>query len=297
MKIAKLPHVLLVFVLATVFVVALALAACSSPQASRATKVVHVDAASIVDDSSSAASTVSTESASSSAASASASSTSASSSATSASSASSSAAAQKASKAAAEKLYDKLGIEDMTDEYRDLFEHGKKGAKYQKYIVLHDTEGDGDPAGVVHSWGSTANGVAAHFVVGKDGTVVQCVDIDQIAHHAGFGDNGHNELYGVEDESRDDRVGTEPIGDWASDYGMNSYSIGIEMVHVGGEGDYPEEQLEAVDDLIAYIDAYYDKESEIIDHKAWRTGNSDTSEEFAEYFANYQDHRTHEQEA
>ena len=74
---------------------------------------------------------------------------------------------------------------------------------------------------------------------------------------------------------------------------MNSYSVGIELVHVGGEGDYPTVQLQALDDLIAYIDAYYGFESVIIDHKAWRTGNSDTSLEFAEYLANYQDHRTH----
>ena len=74
---------------------------------------------------------------------------------------------------------------------------------------------------------------------------------------------------------------------------MNSYSIGIEMVHVSGSGYYPPAQLEAVDNLIAYIDAYYGFESQIIDHKAWRSGNSDTSPEFAGYFANYKDHRTH----
>ena len=65
------------------------------------------------------------------------------------------------------------------------------------------------------------------------------------------------------------------------------------MVHVGGSGDYPEAQLDALDGLIAYIDAYYGFESDIIDHKAWRTGNSDTSKEFAPYLAAYQDHRTH----
>lgn len=63
---------------------------------------------------------------------------------------------------------------------------------------------------------------------------------------------------------------------------------------MGGSGNYLEAQLGAFDDLIAYIDAYYGFESEIIDHKAWRTGNSDTSEEFAEYLANCQDHRTHD---
>ena len=190
----------------------------------------------------------------------------------------------------AKALFKKLKIKkDM----RKSFVHGDKGAKYQKYIVLHDTEGDGDAQGVIDYWDRSENGVAAHFVVNKDGSIMQCVPLDKIAHHAGFGDTGHNEEFGVEDESRDDKVGTTEIGDWASDYGMNSYSVGIEMVHVGGEGDYPEEQLEAVDGLIAYIDAYYGKESKIIDHKTWRTGNSDTSEEFADYLDNYQDHRTH----
>ncbi|WP_232001597.1 N-acetylmuramoyl-L-alanine amidase [Slackia heliotrinireducens] len=182
---------------------------------------------------------------------------------------------------------------DITEDYRDSFVHGEKGAEYQKYIVLHDTEGEGSAAGVVAYWDGNGAGVAAHFIINKDGTIVQCVPLDKITHHAGFGDTGHNELYGVQDESRDDKMGTVPIGDWAADYGMNSYSIGIEMVHVGGSGDYPEAQLEALDGLIAYIDAYYGFESAIIDHKAWRTGNSDTSPEFAGYLSNYQDHRTH----
>lgn len=182
---------------------------------------------------------------------------------------------------------------DLTEDYRDSFVHGEKGAEYQKYIVLHDTEGDGDAESVINWWDKNGRYVAAHFVVNKDGSIVQCVPLDKIAHHAGFGDTGHNELYGVTDESRDDKVGTKSIGSWASDYGMNSYSVGIEMVHVGGEGSYPEAQLNSVDGLIAWIDAYYGFESSIIDHKLWRTGNSDTSPEFADYLANYQDHRTH----
>lgn len=182
----------------------------------------------------------------------------------------------------------------LTQDYRTSFSHGPKPAECQKYIVLHDTEGAADAASVISWWDASGNGVAAHFVVNKDGTIIQCVALDEIAHHAGYGDTGHNAAFGVEDESRDDKVGTTPIGSWASDYGMNSYSIGIEMVHMGGEGAYPEEQLAALDGLIAYIDAYYGFESEIIDHKAWRTGNSDTSPEFAEYFANYKEYRTHE---
>ena len=182
----------------------------------------------------------------------------------------------------------------LTEDYRASFVHGDKPAQYQKYIVLHDTEGDSDAAGVVDYWDGNGAGVAAHFVVNKDGSIVQCVQLDKIAHHAGFGDAGHNEQYGIEEDGRDDMVGTVPIGDWAPDYGMNAWSVGIEMVHVGGSGDYPQEQLDAVDALIAYIDEYFGTESQIIDHKAWRSGNSDTSEEFAAYLANYQDHRTHD---
>lgn len=189
-----------------------------------------------------------------------------------------------------DELYASMSI---TEDYRDSFSHGPKDSTVQKYIVLHDTEGDGSAQSVINYWDNNGRGVAAHFIVNKDGTIMQCVPMDEIAHHAGFGDTGHNEEYGVTDESRDDKVGTTPIGSWASDYGMNSYSIGIELVHVGGSGDYPVEQLEALDKLIAYIDAYYGFESAIIDHKAWRSGNSDTSAEFAGYLANYQDHRSY----
>ena len=190
----------------------------------------------------------------------------------------------------AEELREALNI---IEDYRPSFEHGEKAAEFQKYIMLHDTEGDADPQSVINWWDSNGNLVAAHFIVGTDGTIAQCVPLDKIAHHAGFGDTGHNQEYGVDDESRDDKLGTVSIGDWAADYGMNSYSVGIEMVHIGGSGHYPKEQLDAVDSLIAYIDAYYGFESEIIDHKAWRTGNSDTSPEFSEYLESYRALRKH----
>ena len=201
----------------------------------------------------------------------------------------------KSPEAAASEL---LALLDISQVMHEELDHGPKPIEYQKYIVLHDTEGDGAPEDIISYWAGNGNLVAAQYVVGKDGHIAQCVGIDRIAHHAGFGDAGHNELYGVEDESRDDKRGTTSIGSACPDYGMNSYSVGIEMVHMGGEGDYPAEQLNALDGLIAYIDAYFaemgqSEPSAIIDHKAWRTGNSDTSPEFATYLANYQDHRTH----
>ena len=182
---------------------------------------------------------------------------------------------------------------EITEDYREGFVHGDKGPEFQKYIVLHDTEDNNDGQDIINWWDSNGNLVATHFIVNKDGKIYQCVPLDKIAHHAGYGDTGHNEQYDVADTSRDDMEGSGNPLPGAADYGMNSYSIGIEMVHVGGSGDYPEEQLESVDKLIAYIDSYYGFRSEIIDHKAWRTGNSDTSPEFAEYLKNYQTIRTH----
>lgn len=190
-----------------------------------------------------------------------------------------------------EELYERL---DLVEDYHAEFDHGSKDAEHQRYIVLHDTEGDSSPESVVSWWAGNGSLVAAHFVIGKDGHIVQCVSLDRIAHHAGYGDTGHNELYGITEDGRDDMLGSIPLGPSFADYGMNAWSVGIELVHVGGSGDYPAEQLEALDCLIAYIDAHYGFESEIIDHKAWRSGNSDTSVEFADYLANYQDHRTHD---
>lgn len=180
---------------------------------------------------------------------------------------------------------------DIVEDMRPAFDHGEKGREFQRYIVLHDTESEADAASIVEYWDQAGTGVAAHFIVNRDGSIVQCVPL-VVSRSAGFGDTGHNELYGVMDESRDDKVGTVPIGSDMADYGMNSYSVGIEMAHAAGQ-DYPEAQLAAVDALIAYIDGYYGFESRIIDHKAWRTGNSDTSPQFAEYLANYQAHGTH----
>lgn len=188
-------------------------------------------------------------------------------------------------------LSQKLGV---VSDYRTEFDHGPKDAQYQKYIVLHDTEVNSSPESIVNSWDNSDNGVAAHFVIGKDGSVVQCVSLDRIAHHAGFGNAGHNEEFDVEDESHDDKVGTTSIGTSYPDYGMNSYSVGIELVHAGSSGEgYPEAQLQTLDNLIAYIDTYFGNKSQIIDHKAWRTSNSDTSPEFAGYLASYQAKRTH----
>ena len=171
--------------------------------------------------------------------------------------------------------------------------HGAKPAHRQKYIVMHDTEGIAPPENAVYGWVASGNYIAAHFVIGLDGKVVQCVPMDNIAHHAGWGGIGFNARFGVSDESWDDRRGT--AGNRYSDsYGMNSFSIGIELIHVGAShSPYPEAQLRALDGLIAHIDNYYGFESQIIQHKDWTPGNSDCSNEFQPILANLRRTRTH----
>ena len=126
------------------------------------------------------------------------------------------AAAQKAAEEAArqEKIATLRAELNITEDYRDSFVHGDKGSTYQKYIVLHDTEGESTAENVISYWDNAGSGVAAHFIINKDGTIWQCVPLDKIAHHAGFGDTGHNESFEVTDESRDDKVGTTSIGSW-----------------------------------------------------------------------------------
>ena len=168
-------------------------------------------------------------------------------------------------------LGDVVSVEMM----RDNFVHGPMPSDKVRYIVMHDTEAGTDSAtAVAQSWGDGP--IAAHFVVGKDGTVVQCVPIDAIAHHAGNADYGQNDAYGIWAE-RDDEVGRTGSGDYA----MNAWSIGIEIVHEHDEGAYAEEQLAALDRLVAAIDAAVGHQPSIIDHKAWAgERKQDVSDDF-----------------
>jgi len=188
---------------------------------------------------------------------------------------------------------------NITKMYDSSFNHGVKPKSNQKYIMLHDTEMSQNAQTVVQSWKSSGSGVAAHFVIDRDGTIIQAVDLDTIAHHAGFGGPGnYDSKFGVGSNNRkgtgDDLVGQFSSSSWSgyTSYGMNSYSIGIEMCHVNGES-YPEAQLEAVDKVIAYIDSYFGKQSTIIDHKDWRPSNSDTDKNFSTYLSNYKSKRKH----
>lgn len=171
------------------------------------------------------------------------------------------------------------------------FDHGPKPKECQKYIVIHDTQMDNTPEQILKFWIKQKKYIATHFIVGKEGNILQCINIDKIGHHCGFGQKNNNILFDTPEDDRDDKRGTIVQ---QLDYGMNSWSIGIELVHTDKMTYYPEEQLIALDNLINHIDSLYDGYGgKIIDHKMWQNRNPDTSKEFEQYLINYQKFRHH----
>ncbi|MDR1016485.1 MAG: N-acetylmuramoyl-L-alanine amidase [Coriobacteriales bacterium] len=209
--------------------------------------------------------------------------------------------AKSAQSSDAQALWQSLGV--SVDTHAKL-EHGPKPASDQLYVVLHDTETSGSAASVVSAWaasGGNRTGIAAHFVIGRDGKIVQAVPLDQIAHHVGAGNKGMDAKFGVKyDATRDDGMSPEEKNQVKMGYtstGMNDFSIGIELVH-NGQSDYLVAQLKALDALIKYLDAYYrgapkGNAGTIIQHKSWRTSNPDCSAAFQKYFKNYQKYRSY----
>lgn len=167
----------------------------------------------------------------------------------------------------------------MTVKVLHQMEHGYKSPYYQRCIVMHDTEEHRS----FDSWGRnwiSRGGVGTQFMVSRTGKIRQYASMNQICWHAGGATYARlNKKFNV----------VEYLSGAGS--AMNQCSIGIEMDHVPGE-DYPEAQLDAVDRLIAYIDAYYGYPCTIIQHKDYRLINSDCSKEFVPYLRHLKKYRT-----
>jgi len=100
-----------------------------------------------------------------------------------------------------------------------------------RLIVIHytgDNSCEGALSWLVNSRGDEA--VSAHLVIDKDGTVYQLLPFHTAAWHAGR-------------------------SEWNGESGVNSFSIGIENVGVGGT--WPAEQIEANRAVIAALYAAY----------------------------------------
>lgn len=101
------------------------------------------------------------------------------------------------------------------------FLQGRQGKQVDR-VVIHVT--DGTLRGSAAWFADPKSNVSAHFIVGMDGTVIQCVSVENAAYHAG-------------------------------DWGMNLRSIGIEHEGQPSKGPWTpsEAQLEASADLVAEL--------------------------------------------
>lgn len=93
-------------------------------------------------------------------------------------------------------------------------------------IVLHSTDGTFESA--LDWFQHPESRVSSHYVVARDGRIVQCVKLEDQAWHAG-----------VSRYQRRPRV--------------NRFSIGIEMEHIDGLDDWPNRQLKAVARLCRWL--------------------------------------------
>ncbi|MCS6775709.1 MAG: N-acetylmuramoyl-L-alanine amidase [Chloroherpetonaceae bacterium] len=99
-------------------------------------------------------------------------------------------------------------------------------------VVLHATV-EPTVQGTINIFLDPAKRVSAHFIVGKEGQVIQMVPVEKRAWHA-----GPSELDG------------KPA--------VNDYSVGIEMVNRNdGVDPYPEVQMQAVAGIIRFVRSRY----------------------------------------
>ena len=108
----------------------------------------------------------------------------------------------------AKELRAKLNI---SEDFSSAFDHGPKPISSQLYIVMHDTETNADAAGVVNSWEASGKLVAAHFVVNKDGSIIQCIPLDRIAHHAGLATRGTTTILAPQTKVAMTKRGPSPL--------------------------------------------------------------------------------------
>lgn len=105
------------------------------------------------------------------------------------------------------------------------------GLRKPNYVMIHHTA-QNSLAQTINTFHSVRTGVSSHYVIGRDGTVVQMVHDLYRAHHAG-------------------------LGKWGNDTDLNSSSIGIELDNNGIGDPWPEVQIQALVDLLATLKEKY----------------------------------------
>lgn len=158
--------------------------------------------------------------------------------------------------AATEKVYKKKAIE-----YADLYKEAPVesqlakinsadkewiasinfGIRKPNYVMIHHTAQD-SLAQTIKTFHSARAGVSSHYVIGRDGKIVQMVNDLFRGHHAG-------------------------AGKWGNDTDLNSSSIGIELDNNGTTDPWNDAQVNALIDLLRYLkEAYKIPQANFIGH-------------------------------
>lgn len=95
------------------------------------------------------------------------------------------------------------------------------------YVLIHHTAQNSTEQ-TIRTFQLERTAVSSHYVVGRDGKVVQMVNDYVRAHHAG-------------------------LGKWGNDTDLNSSSIGIEMDNNGTTDPWPEVQIQALIELLQVL--------------------------------------------
>lgn len=115
------------------------------------------------------------------------------------------------------------------------------GVRKPNYVMIHHTAQD-SLGQTVKTFHSARAGVSSHYVIGRDGKIVQMVNDLYRGHHAG-------------------------AGKWGNDTDLNSSSIGIELDNNGLTDPWPEVQIEALINLLQYLkDSYKIPQANFIGH-------------------------------
>ncbi|RKO70456.1 N-acetylmuramoyl-L-alanine amidase [Sphingobacterium puteale] len=105
------------------------------------------------------------------------------------------------------------------------------GVRKPNFVVIHHTAQD-SLGQTIRTFHSAKAGVSSHYVVGRDGKVVQMVNDLYRAHHAG-------------------------LGKWGNDTDLNSSSIGIELDNNGTTDPWTDAQVNALIQLLTYLKNTY----------------------------------------
>ena len=105
------------------------------------------------------------------------------------------------------------------------------GTRKPNYVILHHTAQNSTDH-TIRTFHNERVGVSAHYVIGRDGKVVQMLNELYRAHHAG-------------------------VGKWGNDTDLNSSSIGIELDNNGTTDPWPDVQIQALIQLLQHLKASY----------------------------------------